>query len=94
MTKPRAKNLPACFIARSAVIALRKKDPEYGPTNYRLVFPTEWTKKQLLDYVRAIHTEATVKIVKWEHAHSAKGEPLLWLTNPRAFKNYKKGEMK
>jgi hypothetical protein len=62
----------ACFPARTAVIALKKKDPAYKATNYTLVFPVDWTKKQLLDYVRAVHTESTVRIVKWQETSGMK----------------------
>jgi hypothetical protein len=90
----RAERPSACLIARTAVISLKEKKPGYKPTNYTLVFPEEWTKSQLLEYVRAVHPEKTAKIVKWNEVYTAKGAPVIWLTNPRAFSNYKKGEMK
>jgi hypothetical protein len=90
----RAERPSACFPARTAVIALKKKDQAYKATNYTLVFPADWTKKKLLDYVRAVHIESTVRIVKWEETAGMNDEALLWMTNPRAFSNYKKGILK
>lgn len=83
----------ACFPVRTAVIALRTRG-NYSSTNYTVAFPEEWTKKQLLDYVRAVHPNETAKIVQWNESRSAKDKPRLWLANPRAFVNFKKGEMK
>lgn len=88
----------ACFPARTAVIILRsKKDArqwEKPDTKYTVVFPEDWTKAQLLEYVRAVHPDNTAKIFSWNESRTANDKPKLWLTNPRAFENYKKGVMK
>jgi hypothetical protein len=88
------KKPPACFDARTAVIALRTRRATHKPNNYTVVFPADWSKSQLLEYVRAVHPEDTARIVKWNEAYTVNDEVRLWMVNPRAFSNFKKGILK
>lgn len=73
---------------------MRIRKGNYIPVRNTIVFPADWSKSQLLDYVRAVHPEETARIVKWNEVLDKTGHARLWMVNPRAFSNFKKGTLK
>jgi hypothetical protein len=91
------KNIPGCFPGREAEISLLRKgdDPaETEPDRYNVICPADWTQRQFLDYCEAVHSNEVVEIIRWHDVDDKNGDPRVWITNPRAFSNYKKGVMK